>query len=694
MASPNSSVVAGLTALNQGDYHKAIAQLEAVLQNHNDPTTFVKAQMGLVIAYKNIGDERAIALCQTLSAHPEPQIQTWALRHLQQFNCPSQQPQPKPADRFHRTSIVNQSSATIATPSTGHHAKRLKKLQRLPQINLLPLWLLQAGCAIAFFWLIRELLQVFMSVTNDLLVNLPYLEPIQLFYRDPSQFVLVTLVVLLGVSPWLLDGLLRVFYGLQPLSLDTLASHSPEVRQLLERYSQRQNWQVPQLRLLPISVPLALTYGNLPRNARIVVTQGLLEHLAANEIATIYATQLAHITYKDFALMSLIMVVTQLPYIAYYQISQWGNKIPYFYLRFVAGVIANFAYVVWYLLGIPALWLSQVRIYYSDRLATEMTGNPNGLTRALLKITQGIAVDIQQQESTSWLLESWQLLVPIHHNQAITLSPCKTLTDFESALTWDCSHPYRYWLSLNQTHPLVGDRLRRLAHIAQNWHLKPELALLETSVKQSFKTFLLQGAPFFGIIFSLIVGCLAWLIGAIGIWFRIPQLAWMFGDWFLVLGLLPIGFSIGTLIRINSFFPDINFASKLDLLNFLAQPHTLPLNSHPVRLEGKLLGRHGISNWLTPVLILELDIGLIQLHQPLLKLIDTFFSSQSQLEELIGQNIIVTGWCRRGATLCLDLNTWRHQTSSGRSNHPVWSTILACAAAIWGAYTILQGGTR
>ncbi|MUL35623.1 M48 family metalloprotease [Gloeocapsopsis dulcis] len=693
MASPNSFVVAGFTALNQGDYHKAIAQLEAVVQNDSDPTTLVKVQMGLVIAYKNIGDERAIALCQTLSHHPDPQIQTWALRHFQELNRPSQQPKLTQVNQSDHTSSLEQNSAAPATPPTEHRAQRLKKLQRLPKINLLPLWLLQAGTAIAFFWLTRELLQVFMRVTNDLLVNLPYLEPIQLFYRDPTQFVLVAFLLVFSVSPWLLDGLLRIFYGLQSLSLDTLASHSPEACHLLERYYQRQNWGVPQLRLLPIAVPLALTYGNLPRNARIVVTQGLLEHLAANEIATIYATQLGHIAHKDFALMSLIMAATQLPYIAYYQISQWGNKIPYLYLRFIAGTIANFAYVVWYLLCIPTVWLSQVRIYYSDRLATEMTGNPNGLTRALLKIIQGIAIDIHQQEGISWLLESWQLLFPINHNQAITLSACKTLTDFERVLTWDCYNSYRSWFSLNQMHPLVGDRVQHLTHIAQNWHLKPELALLRTNVEQSFMSFLLQGAPFFGIILGLIFGCLTWFVGAIGIWFRIPQLAWMFGDWFLVLGSLPIGFSIGTFIRVNSFFPDINFASKSDLLNFLANPNTLPLDSQPMRLQGKLLGRCGISNWLAPVLILELDIGLIRLHQPLLKLINTFLRRQSQVEELIGQDIIVLGWCRRGATLWLDLATWHTQTRSGRSNHPVWSTILACATAIWGAYIILQGGT-
>lgn len=707
---PNSSVVAGLTALNQGDYQRAIAQLEAVCQTQTDPTTLIKAQMGLVIAYKNIGDERAISLCQTLTHHSNSQIQAWALHHLNELKSPSQQSSElsgfvtvdKLTQNIYQPSSTNlpqkdSNTQSQGTPTLWRRAGRLKRLQRLPQVNLVPFWLLQIGTAIAFFWLVRELLRLVMSITNDLLVKLPYLEPIQLFYRDPTQFVLVTLILFFGFSPWLLDGLLRIFYGLQPLSLDTLATHSPEVSQLLQRYCQRQKWRSPQLKLLPISVPLALTYGNLPRNARIVITQGLLEQLAANEIATIYATQLGHIAHRDFAVMSLIMVVTQLPYTAYWQISQWGNKITQFYLRVIAGILANFAYIVWYLLCLPAVWLSQVRIYYSDRLASEITGNPNGLTRALLKIAQGVATDIQQQECTSWLLESWNLLVPINHTQAIALSAYKIYTDFERGLTWDCCNPYRYWFILNRTHPLVGDRLQRLAQIAQSWHLEQELALLNINKVRPFTShwlFLLQGSPFFGVILGFVFGCLTWCIGGIGIWLRIPQLAWMYGDCFLILGLLPIGFSIGTFIRINSFFPEIKSSHLKSAVPDLANPNTLPLNSNPIRLQGKLLGRRGISNWLAQDLIL-LDTGLIRLHhQALLKLIHRVFNNQSpMIEKFIGQNITVTGWYRQGSTLWLDINTWRTQSFTGHSGHPLWSTVLACATAIWGAYIILQGGT-
>ena len=99
-----------------------------------------------------------------------------------------------------------------------HQAGRARRWQPLGKVNLIPFWLLQIGTATLLFWVICELFKFAMAFTNDLLVKLPYLEPFQLIYKDPTQSILLTLLLLLSLSPWLLDGLLRLFYGSQPLS--------------------------------------------------------------------------------------------------------------------------------------------------------------------------------------------------------------------------------------------------------------------------------------------------------------------------------------------------------------------------------------------------------------------------------------------------------------------------------------------
>ena len=171
----------------------------------------------------------------------------------------------------------------------------------------------------------------------------------------------------------------------------------------------------------------------------------------------------------------------------------------------------------------------------------------------------------------------------------------------------------------------------------------------------------------------------------------------MYGDWAIIKGCLPIGFSIGTLVRINSFFPDIKPSTvqkEPSLSHLLANPTALPVDSHPVRLQGKLLGRRGISNWLGQDLMLHSPSGLIKLHYvSLLGLLGNFLSSQSVRPwNLVGRQIIAAGWFRRGATPWLDIETLRTQSGqTSYSGHPVWSTLLAGAVAVWGVYIILRG---
>jgi len=164
-----------------------------------------------------------------------------------------------------------------------------------------------------------------MRFINDAFVKLPFLEPLQLLYRDPTPVLLVVIFVLFCLSPWLLDRLLRKFYGQRQLEKDLLQRHSKETVRVLQRYCKQQGWRTPKLFLLPITAPVAFCYGNLPRTARIVVSQGLLEQLTDDEIATIYAGQLGHIAHWNCAIMSLLLLLTIPIYQLYQLLGHWGD---------------------------------------------------------------------------------------------------------------------------------------------------------------------------------------------------------------------------------------------------------------------------------------------------------------------------------------------------------------------------------
>ncbi|MBD2559167.1 MULTISPECIES: M48 family metalloprotease [Nostoc] len=568
-------------------------------------------------------------------------------------------------------------------------AQRAKAWQPLRKPKLIPLRLLTAGTFIALFWVMREMLKLAFGFINQTLVKLPYLEPLQFLYRDPTKLLLIVLVILVGVSPWLLDLLLANLYGQREFPKDVLNAHSREAVRVLQRCCQQRHWPLPKLRILPMAAPIILTYGSLPRNARIVVSQGLLEQLADDEIATIYATQLGHIAHWDFAVMSLLLLVTLPIHQLYQQVSEWGDKISGKIWRWPVTILASLIYGIWCLLTGSALWLSRLRLYYSDRVASEITGNPNALIRALLKIAIGIAADIQKQEQTSWQLESLNLLTPVSHQQSLSLGTIASNLSFESFLKWDTANPYRRWFTINNSHPLMGDRIERLCQIARHWHLDTELHFASVPSKVKRQSFLLQIAPWLGIPLGVLFAAFVWLTWQLAFTLKFLNLKWIYEDWSFITGCLLIGFSIGTVMRINSFFPDIKPATvQTDdyLPNLLADPSALPIDSVSVRLVGKLLGRQGTSNSLAQDLILQSSAGLVKLHHV------SWLGQSVNHQDLIGRQIIVTGWFRRGATPWIDIQTL--ETQSGKtihSPHPIWSTFLAVAAQAWGAYVFLTG---
>ncbi|MCC3406971.1 MAG: M48 family metalloprotease [Microcoleus sp. PH2017_10_PVI_O_A] len=829
MASPNNqnsadsslkqSLEAGLAALKQKDYQSAIALLESVSQTAANQPPGIRAQMGLVAAYKATGNvKEAIALCTSLTKIPNTQIKTWADRTLKELTPPKppqttpetgfvafdsgtesakktlggdgwspaslrptadqktgfspleptaapgntksthiSPPPPPPKPPIHPTlegghgdtaptatatdagnSGENSSGSPTDIPGfaspdtyelTWREAGRTKSPRPLKPLKLLNFRVEAVVSAIALFWLARFVLQFLLTNTNALLVQLyiftrlPIFQPIQLFYRDPTPFIQFVFGLLLASSPWLTDALLKLFCGIETLRGSVLSKHSKEASRVLRSFCTKQNMPTPVLKLLPLNVPVAFSYGCLPRFARIAVSQGLLDQLTDDEIAAIFARELAHISHWDFAPMSLAMLVMQIPYLIYWQTACWGERlcdlmtIDFFRyaVRVVTAAISATSYGIYKLLRLPMLWLSRRRVYFSDRTSAEITGNPNGLTRALTKIAIGIAANIEQQKQTSFFLESFDLLLPVGVGQAVTFGSAALQAPLEQILLWDVSNRERMWLTINNTHPLLGERFKLLELYAQFWKLETELDLASLSPEKPktgklslFKSILefkdsklfLQGAPFFGIPMSLGIVALLWLISWIFSKTSIWQLDWLLGDRSILWGCLPIGFSIGTLMRINHFFPDITprKTASPSLPEILSNPETLPVDAQPVQLSGQLLGRSGIDNWLGQDLILQTAAGLVRLHYvsrigPIGSLYPFLLKQTTRPSDLIGKSVVATGWLRRGATVAIDLETLRSQ--EGRvsdSGHPIWSAILAFAAAIWGAYIIIQGG--
>jgi Zn-dependent protease with chaperone function len=711
-SSQKLSLEAGLTALKQENYYAAITQLIPVANILDQSNSCLQAQVGLVMAYAHTGEfEEAIAWCHNLIASENNQVKEWANRALEHLHKRQKRSQLK-KQRPNYTTITQQSTTrfnhnyphtdlqttnfhvsqgqkiTTNAKSYWRQARRAKVWQPLRKYNFFSSRFLALATFMTLFGVLVAMVKSVMIIVNQILDLLPYVSPLPFLDSNPSSSILVILLSILGSLPWLLDLFLTQFYQQRPLSKETLYSYSREAVRVTQRTCQMRHWPVPQLQILPMSAPIMFTYGNLPRTARIVVSQGLLEKLNDDEIATIYALALGQIRRADFWVMSLVFLVALPIYQFYYQVSNWGNKREQQVWVSIATVLTSFSYGIWCLITSTTLLTSRSRIYYSDRIAAEITGNSNGLVRALLKISLAIADDIKQQEHTSWELESLNILAPVDVKQTLCLGSIIEHLRWESFLMWESSNPYRQWFTVNNSHPLMGERLQRLCEISRHWHLEPELYFITPELLQvKPQSFLLQIAPWLGIPVGILLAGIFWLSWQTAYTTNIFNLKWIYDDWSFVIGFLMIGFSVGTLVRINKFFPQIKTSSQgndQQVLKLLIDPSVLPIDSLNVRLVGKLLGRRGVGNNLSQDLILQSNIGLVKLHHI------PWLAPSANPQKWIGRQVTVTGWLRRGATPWIDIQTLETQTGSViTSPHPIWSTVLAVVAQAWGAYIML-----
>ncbi|NDJ18119.1 M48 family metalloprotease [Myxacorys almedinensis] len=545
----------------------------------------------------------------------------------------------------------------------------------------------------------------------------------------PFGWVALGLVGLFIASPWILEALLHTFYGMRSLSTFSLAQSSAEAHRLLSRVCQQQQIPLPNLRLLPTSAPLAFTYGCHPKLARIVVSQGLLDQLEDDEIAAIYAGELAHITNWSFSFLSLVAVAIGLPYMLYWQsarLSDWmhdraiarRNTYPWIALPLTiaattVAIASVLSYGIFRGLRWSGLWLSKERTRYSDRAACTLTGNPNGLARALLKSAIATHQTIRHEQKTNYWLEGLELLAPVGYRTALHVGNLweqgsqrvPAPWSRASLLCWDQMNLDRHWLVLNNSHPLMGERLRQLMEYARLWQLEPEveLELASASIGKrgsaGKRRVWLQGAPLGGAAIGSAIALLLWLIAHATYRLGHQHLNWLATDYTLFFGFALMGFGIGTILRFNSFFPDlqrlqnqsISSSKPSSLLDLMALPDAVPTDSYFIQWEGTLLGRPGTGNWLGQDLMLHTAQGLIPLHYTAqLGAIAALFPQPTRPQDLVQQSVVITGWFRRGATPWVDVDTI--QTSKGRkcrSGHQVGSAVLAAIATLLGILIIL-----
>jgi heat shock protein HtpX len=166
----------------------------------------------------------------------------------------------------------------------------------------------------------------------------------------------------------------------------------PRLHEIVERLSTNNGLPKPKVAMVNSSVPNAFATGKSPKSSLVAVTTGLLDLLDDDELEAVLGHELTHVRSRDVLVLTLASIFST---VAWY-LMQFG-----FYgglqarNRNTAGsgvIVLVVAIVTWIVSFLMIRAISRYREYSADRGGAIMTGKPDKLATALLKISGKIKV--------------------------------------------------------------------------------------------------------------------------------------------------------------------------------------------------------------------------------------------------------------------------------------------------------------
>ena len=187
-------------------------------------------------------------------------------------------------------------------------------------------------------------------------------------------------------SYWYSDKMVLKMYRAQPVS----RQDAPELYSLVESLTAKADLPMPTLYIIPQQAPNAFATGRNPENAVVAVTEGLLRYMNRDELAGVIAHELGHIKNRDMLIQTIaatmagaIMMLASL--------ARWsaifgglggsdddegGGIIGLLAMSIIAPLAAMLIQMA----------ISRSREYLADSTSAKITGNSEGLARALEKL--------------------------------------------------------------------------------------------------------------------------------------------------------------------------------------------------------------------------------------------------------------------------------------------------------------------
>jgi Zn-dependent protease with chaperone function len=538
---------------------------------------------------------------------------------------------PAPPPRVPPASPPASTRPAFAAPPRPAAAGTPRPLPRLPDLGLRSVLVLGALYGMTFVAMILAVAYVRLGL--DVAVLLATLV-------IGAQYLL---------SPMLLDLFLRWMQSMEWVPRDELPPH---LVAFMDRICRARKIPFPRVGIIDDGNPNAFTYGHAPANARLVLTGGLMEILDEDELEAVVAHELGHIAHWDFVVMTLAALVPEVLFWVYRTLGGGGDR-----KRAPVQVMVAI-YLMYVVAEYLVLLISRAREYYADRFSGAATRKPNALAGALVKIAYGLAAATPEEAAakSSSGLRAISALGIFDPRAALSLAAASARPsgvaqqDIVGAMQWDLWNPWAGFYELASTHPLPAKRILALGVLAERLGQEPAIRFDSRQPENYWDDF------FFDVMVTALP--LALPFAALGL--MLPAMALWGGlgpAWGLhALGIALVGYGVGALIRTVWSYRAGEFPPST-VATLLSSVKVSGVRSIPARLAGTIIGR-GIPGLVySEDLVLRDDTGFIFLdyRQPF-RLLELWFGL-ARAGDLVGREVIATGWYRRAPTPFLELRT-------------------------------------
>lgn len=188
-------------------------------------------------------------------------------------------------------------------------------------------------------------------------------------------------------SYWYSDKMVLKMYRARPVT----QGEAPELYDLVAELSRRADLPMPALYVIPQQAPNAFATGRNPQNAVVAVTEGLVRHMSRDELAGVIAHELGHIKNRDMLIQTLaatmagavMMLASLARWSAIFGGMGGGDN-----EEGGGGIIGLLAVSILAPLAamLIQMAISRSREYLADSTSARITGDSQGLARALEKL--------------------------------------------------------------------------------------------------------------------------------------------------------------------------------------------------------------------------------------------------------------------------------------------------------------------